>query len=275
MIRAMPLTWVPLAAALAAAGPQSAPPPASPAAYAIGPDDTVRVTVYGHEDLSPTVVVEPDGTFVFPLLGRLRAAGRTPRELEQELAARLGDGYVRSPQVAVVVQTHRSNVVYVVGEVARPGGLPLPEGRTLVEVLARAGPLTDRAGAEVVVLRPRAGAGAPGTTAGADGEVIRVDLALLQSGALENNLLLRPGDTVMVPRAPRVFVSGQVKKPGAYAIAPGTTVRQAIALAEGFAKRPRKAVRIVRQVDGRATQIEAGMDERLRDEDTVIVGPGS
>ncbi|HET8645771.1 MAG TPA: SLBB domain-containing protein, partial [Vicinamibacteria bacterium] len=189
----------------------------------------------------------------------------------QELTERLGDGYVRDPQVAVVVQAYKSSVVYVMGEVTRPGAVPLPEGRTLVEALSRAGPPTEAAGAQVMVLRARAG-GAPGTTAGVDGEVIRVDLARLQAGALENNIALRAGDTVLVPRAARVFVSGRVKEPGAYPVAAGTTVRQAITMAGGFDGRAPRSVRLVRKVDGRTVEIDARMEEPLRDEDTVVVG---
>lgn len=261
------------AASLSAAvqDPAAAPPTAetgpSSAPYPIGPNDVVRVTVYDHPDLSPTVVVEPDGSFVFPLLGRVEARGLTPRELEQVLVRRLGDGFVRHPQVAVVVQTYRSHVVYVMGEITRPGSVPLPDARTLVEVLARAGPLLPAAGAEVIVLRPRAG----GET-----EVIHVSLAQLQAGRLENNnVALQPGDTVLVPRAARVFVSGGVKKPGAYAITPELTVRQAISLAGGFAEHAsRRGVHIVRVVDGRRAQVKVALDDPLLPDDTVVVGEG-
>lgn len=259
------------------------PPPTAPdtppaGAYAIGPEDVVRITVYGHEDLTQSVVVEPDGTVVFPLLGRIKAAGLTPRELEQSLVSQLEDGYIRKPQVAVVVQAYRSNVVYVMGEVTRPGRMPLPDARTLVEVLALAGPLLGTAGSEVLVLRARAGVPVP--AAGADpaaaaGEVIRVELGELQAGAAQSNIVLRPGDTVLVPRAARVYVTGRVKNPGAYPIAPGMTVRQAIGLAGGFAGRARSTVRVVRKAEGGTSEVKARLDERLRADDTVVVEGGS
>jgi len=265
--------------------PPAATPPADTASsrtYPIGPNDVVRVTVYGHEDLTHSVVVEPDGTFAFPLLGRVTAAGLTPRELEQSLVAQLERGYIRQPQVAVVVQAYRSHVVYVMGEITKPGSVPLPDGRTLVEVLSRTGPLLATAGSEVLVLRPRSGARpvesveAPAAPLPADqADVIRVSLSGLQAGALENNVVLQPGDTVLVPRAARVYVSGEVKKPGSYPIASGMTVRQAISVAGGFAERARKTVRIVRTLEGRPTTVKAGLDEPLHAEDTIVVGPGS
>jgi len=172
-----------------------------------------------------------------------------------------------------VVQTYRSHLVYVLGEVAKPGSVPLPDARTLVEVLARAGPLLPGAGGEVIVLRPRPDAAANGPAEeAAASEVIRVDLSRLQAGALENNVALRPGDTVLVPKAARVFVSGQVKKPGAFPLTAGLTVRQAISLAGGFEHGGRPSVHIVRSVDNRSQQVKAGLDEVLRPDDTIVVG---
>ena len=132
--------------------PPAAPAPAedaSSARHRIGPDDVLRVSVYGHPDLAQDVVVEPDGTIDFPLIGRVDAGERTRRELEAEIARRLADGFVRAPQVRVVIQAYRSKIVFVMGELSRPGSYPLLEGRTLVEILARAGPLLGGAAGEI------------------------------------------------------------------------------------------------------------------------------
>lgn len=87
------------------------PTGASKAGYRIGPGDILRVTVYGHEDLSQTVVVPPDGRFVFPLIGPVAAAEATPAEVEDEVAARLAKGLIREPRVSVVVQEYRSTTL--------------------------------------------------------------------------------------------------------------------------------------------------------------------
>lgn len=139
----------------------SSPPEASGEAqagseYRLGPDDVLRVTVFGHPDLAQEVVVGPDGTLDFPLIGKIAATDRLPTELEAAIAERLSQGFVREPQVRVVVITYRSKVVFVMGELSRPGSYPLSQGRSVVEVLARAGPLLPSAGNEVLVLRPRA-----------------------------------------------------------------------------------------------------------------------
>jgi len=253
--------------------PPAAPPSAEPAGarHRVGAEDVLRITVYGHPDLNQDVVVEPDGTFDFPLIGRVDAGERTRRELEDDIAARLARGFVRDPQVRVVIQVHRSKTVFVMGELSRPGTYPLPDGRTVVEILSRAGPLLPTAGGEVLVLRLRDGAAGPADAANA--EVIRIDLEKLQSGVLAQNPLLQPDDTVLVPRASRVFVSGEVRVPGAYnAPSGGMTVRQAISLAGGFAKgAARDTARILRPIEGRMTELKAKPDDAVAPGDTVVV----
>ena len=252
--------------------------------YRLGPEDVLRVTVHGHPDLTQELIVEPDGNIDFPLIGRLPAGDHTPRELEAAIGGRLAQGFVSDPQVRVVITLYRSKTVIVMGELARPGTYPLPEGRTLLDVLSRAGPLLPSAGEEVFVLRPRSGSGGaagpasasadPNGSAGAAGqdEAIRVDLHELQSGLLTHNPVLQPGDTVFVPKAAKVFVSGEVRQPGAYAVLRGTTVRQAITLAGGFAERAaRGQVRILRTVDGRTMELRAAPEDPVSAGDTLIV----
>jgi polysaccharide export outer membrane protein len=252
--------------------PAAAAAPAARSDHAIGPDDVLRVTVYGHSDLAHTVVVERDGAFVFPLVGRVTVQGLTSQQAEAELTRRLADGYIRNPLVSVVVQSARSRTVYVMGEVARPGTYSLAEGRSLVEVLSRAGPLLAGAGTEVVVLR---GAGASDRSGAAPAEVVRVPLDDLQTGLFTEPVLLQPGDTVMVPRASRVFVTGHVRRPGAYPLTPGVTARQAIGMAGGYSKRGKPRVRVVRRQGELTTEAEVGLDDLLRAGDTLLVEKGA
>src|SRR6185503_17884373 len=105
-------------------------------------------------DLTQTIVVQSDGTFIFPLIGRVKAADLTPKELERKITTLLAQGYVRNPQVTVAVQEYRSKTVFVLGEVSRPGPYPIAGRMTVLELLAKAAP-TAAAGVEVVIVRPK------------------------------------------------------------------------------------------------------------------------
>lgn len=276
-----------LASAQAPAGapPAPAPPPAAgdvrPAGaagqdYRVGPGDVLRVTVYGHEDLTQTITIQPDGSFVFPLLGTIQVVRATPAELAEHIADRLGKGLIRDPKVSVVVQDFRSQVVFAVGEVTRPGPYPLAGDATVVEILARAGPLSPNAGTEVVVVRPKRQVDKPvlpeDVSSPAEAEVLRVDMRELRAGHLEKNLRLKANDTVFVPEATRVFVSGEVRNPGAFPFTSGLTIRQAIALAGGFTPdASTKNARVVRDVDGVSATFKMKLDERIRPGDTIVV----
>jgi polysaccharide export outer membrane protein len=287
--------------ALAALGvqappPAAAPPVAAPAptvgsgntgqGYRIGSGDILRIAVFGHDDLSQTVVVQPDGTVVFPLIGSVPVAEATPREVEARIASRLSKGLIRDAQVSVLVQEYRSKVVYVVGEVMRPGTYPLAGDVRLVEVLARAGPLSPSAGTEVVVVRPQgpidrpvlptevtaAANGAAGSTAGAQAKVLKVDITQIQGGNLAQNIALRANDTVFVPQAARIFVTGEVRNPGAFPFSAGITARQAVSLAGGFNEDASKGkAQVVRTVDGRPRPVKIQLDDALRPGDTVLI----
>ena len=281
---AAPAVAAPAAAPVSAeAAPPApaAPPSASPAAaeYQIGPEDILKVTVYGHEDLTQTVVVQSDGTFVFPLIGRIKGGDLSPKELERKITVLLSQGFIRNPQVTVLVQEYRSKTIFVVGEIMRPGTYPLSGSRTLVEALAKAGPTTANAGAEVVIVRPQGEVQGPVLpnqvgegAASAMAEVIRVNMRDIQAGDLTKNVLLRPNDTVFIPQAPKVFVSGEVRNPGAYPFSPGTTVRQAISLAGGLTEDGSSGrIRVVRTVDGKSREVKIKLEDSVQPGDTIVV----
>jgi polysaccharide biosynthesis/export protein len=227
--------------------------------YVIGPHDLLSVSVWEQPDLSGKFIVEIDGTFTFPLIGRVTAAGRTQQALESEIRRRLADGFLKDPQVSVAVEQYQSQMVHVVGEVRQAGSYPLSGEMRLIEILARAGSTTERAGGVVVITR---GSG-----------TIRVDLAALESGIDAQNIPVRGGDTIFVPRAPAFFVVGEVRAPGTYARGDSTTVLQALALAGGLTERGSdKRIRILRVVDGRKTELKVKLDELVRAGDTIVVG---
>jgi polysaccharide export outer membrane protein len=251
-------------------------PAADPAEYVIGAGDILQLSVFGHPDLSQDLVVQSDGSVVFPLVGRTPAAGKTTRALAAELASILGKSYVREPQVTLSVREYRSKAVLVAGEVAHPGSYPLASGATIVEILARAGPVSGAAASEAIVVRPRGevkGPVLPSEMNSADVDVLRVNLREIETGNLQANLVLRPNDTVFIPQAPRIFVSGEVKSPGAYPFTPGMTVRQLVILAGGLTEDGSATrIRAIRKGDdGKTREVKIQMDDPITLGDTLLV----
>ncbi len=236
--------------------------------YIVGAQDVLTVTVFGETELSGKYTVEQDGTFTFPQIGRVKAGGLTLRALEQELTGKLADGYLKNPQVAVAIENYRSQRILVMGEVRTPGEYQLNGEMTLLSALARAGSTTPTAGHEATIVRRRR-APTPGEEAT---EVLKVDLAALQAGNLALNVILRDGDTINVPKAQSVFVAGQVKTPGAYAVEPGTTVLQVLSLAGGLTDRGSdNRIRIQRTVNGKKVEVSARLTDTVKPGDTIIV----
>jgi polysaccharide export outer membrane protein len=166
--------------------------------------------------------------------------------------------------------------VLVAGEIAHPGTYPLAGNMTIVEVLAKAGPVSAGAAAEVVVVRPKGEAHGPvlpsEMTDSAAVEILRVNVRAIESGELSANLVLRPNDTVFVPQAPRVYVSGEVNAPGAYPLVPGTTVRQILSLAGGITEDGSTGrIRVVRTVNGKPRETGIKIDDAVQAGDTIVV----
>jgi polysaccharide biosynthesis/export protein len=243
--------------------------------YVIGPQDVLAINVFGQAGLTGKFSVEADGTFSFPLVGRVKAAGLTLREFEQELKKQLADGFFKNPQVSVAVEQYRSQRVFVVGEVRQPGPVPLTGGMTLIEALARAGSTMPSSSGEVVVVRQKDKKPITGPTLPDEkeaSEVIRVSIRNLESGELSRNVELQDGDTIFVPRAESIYVFGQVKNPGSYLIQKDTTVLQALSLAGGVTENAAmNRIRIVRLVDDKRTEMRVSERDIVKPGDTVVV----
>jgi len=257
--------------------PPAPAPPEGPAGEPLGPNDVLAISVQDSPAYSGDYRVGADGGFDFPLIGRVTAAGLRARELEAELTRRLADGYLVNPRVSVTLSESRSQRIFVVGAVRRPGSFAFTSGLTLFEALAQAGSYTDDAGRTAFVLRtggarPAAAQGAPAQVEPA--EVLEVDLTKLSSRSAAENVQLREGDAVFVSRgeAMRVFVFGDVRQPGVHAVPPGTTVLQALALAGApLDGRSNGRVTIVRWVSGRKVETRASLDEPVLPGDSIVV----
>lgn len=248
-------------------------PAQSAADYVIGPQDVLTIQVFDQPDLGGKYSVETDGTFSFPLIGRVRAGGMTLRTFEAELKKKLADGYFRNPQVTVAVEQYRSQRVFVMGEVRQPGPVPLTGGMTLIEALARAGSTLPSASGEVTIVRAPQGAKGPVMPDAAGGaEMFRASIRELESGSLAQNIELRDGDTIFVPRAELIYIFGQVRNPGSYGIQKDTTVLQALSLAGGVTPNGAMGrIKIVRMVDGEKKELKVKLSDIVQPGDTIIV----
>ncbi len=242
--------------------------------YVVGPQDILTVTIWDQPDLSGKFGVDGDGTFSFPLIGRVKAGGLTLPEIEKELKTRLMQGYFKNPQLSVAVEQFRSQRIFIVGEVRTPGTYPLTGDMTLIEAFARAGSATKEAAGQAVIVRAPAGRSSQPTLPGQESgsETVHISLKELETGSLSNNVALRDGDTIFVPRAETVYLFGQVKTPGAYPIQKDTTVLQALSLAGGVSERGSTSrIRIVRLVDGTKKELSAKLSDGVQPGDTIIV----
>ncbi len=250
------------------------PAAAQPSDYVLGPQDVFSITIWGPGGISDRFTVETDGTFIFPMLGRLKAGGLTARELQDELVNRLRDGYFKDPRITVVVDEFKSQRIFIVGEVKNPGTYSLTRPMTIVEALALAGSTTANAGNVALVRRRVDGEASKGpvSQSGADVKEIQVNLAALQEGALANNPVLQDGDTVTVPRIEPIYVFGHVGRPGEYTTGKDATVRQILSLAGGVTQRGAEGrIKILRTVQGNEQEIKVELDDRVMPGDTIVV----
>jgi polysaccharide export outer membrane protein len=173
--------------ALQAQGPA---PSSSPPPYVIGPGDVLQVVVWKEPDLTRDVTVRVDGRITIPLLGDVPAAGRTPADLGEEMGTLLAR-FVREPVVTVGVVQANSQRVYVLGQVIQPGAFLLGSRMTLLQVLALAGGFREFAKTDrILIIRDQPGLRVP----------LEANYKKLEGDKdLSQNIVLKPGDTVIVP----------------------------------------------------------------------------
>lgn len=170
--------------------PQSTTGITPPAGYVVGPDDVLAILFWREKDLSVEVAVRPDGMITLPLINDLKAAGLTPDDLRTAIT-QAASRYVEDPNVTVVVKQINSRKVFVTGQIAKPGTYGLSGPTTVLQMIATAGGLADFAKSDrIVIMR---------TTDGKT-ETIKFNYKDVMKGKnLQQNIELRPGDTILVP----------------------------------------------------------------------------
>jgi len=263
------------------------PPPAQPsvpelvkpsrqgpsAEYTLGPGDVLRITIYGHGDLPQEVVLSSDGSFIYPFIGQVRAAGLTVPQLTESMARRLEEGYLVAPQITIAVTQYSSQQVYVLGAVKSPGVHTLKHNTTLLELISAAGGPTQEAGAEVILARAKQNDETSRTgNRKRSTESVRVNLEKLMAGEVAQRIEIDSGDTVYIPKKEFFFISGEVQKPGRYPLERDTTVAKALILAGGPTKfAATKRATVQRLVEGQRLEYRADMNDILQSEDILVV----
>jgi len=214
------------------AAPSSPAQPPGLAEYIVGPQDLLAVSVQGVAELTRDVIVDQDGTFDFPYIGRVAAGGKGVRAIEADIKGKLSPRYLLNPTVNVDVKAFRSQVVYVFGAVIRPGSIRIAGNATLMSVLAEAG-FSTKSGAVITITRWPKGTKVIGPAANApNAETIRVNRKELEFGSAQS-IALQDGDTINVPEAEKYTITGYVRSPGVFEIDGDISVLQALAIAGG------------------------------------------
>ena len=249
----------------------------STAAYRIGSDDVLAISIFGHDDLTKTMKVSPDGLINYPLIGKVMATSRTVDEVSAEIQERLATDFLVNPHVTVSVWEYLSQWVNVIGAVTKPGRYYITGPITVIDAISQAGGVSPEAGEEIVVTR-RPHESDPSSA----GHVLRFSTAavLNQSGE-RGSTNLRPGDVVNVLSSDLIQVSGAVNRPGPYPAGRNMTLSRAIALAGGLSDDADPSVVDIQRRVGSAqrsrtvdfSEVQSGKidDMSLRPGDEVIV----
>ena len=190
--------------------------------YALGPSDSITVVVYGQNEFNVQTRVKPDGSIVMPLIGKIQASGKTVITLADEITRRLESGnFLKDPIVNVEITEYNSRYVRIAGKVANPGLVPLDRSYKVLDALLRAG-WVGQGASDYVVLRRADGS-----------DPIRLLTDDLARGGTGSDVILKAGDTLYVAEAEVVYVTGQVNRPGIYALKPDMMVWELLATAGG------------------------------------------
>jgi polysaccharide export outer membrane protein len=231
-------------------------------AQPIGPNDLLSVSVYDEPELSRTVRIGGDGYLRLPMLKeRIKAQGLLPADLEADIAAALQqEQLLVDPFVTVTIAEYHSRPISVSGAVKMPLVFQADGPTTLLEAIAKAQGLREDAASEVLVSNSQTGP---------DGNRVTLTRRILVHGLMDEadpslNLTLNGGEEIRVPEVGRIYVVGNVKKPGAFPVKndADTTVLQMVALSEGLAPFYTKDAYIYRQEGaGNKSEIVVPLDK--------------
>lgn len=220
--------------------PPAAQTPQTTESLLIGPGDLVSVSVFDTPEMTQDVRVSDAGTVRLNLIGDVNIVGQTPaaaaKTIEQSL---ISHQIMKAPQVSVHIKDYVTQDVSILGEVKNPGPYQITTPQTVLRVLALAGGLNEVADRKITIARHDQ-----------PDQKITYYLANNADQAVQNSVMVNPGDTVIVPRAPVVYIMGDVARPGGYAIATNDSklsMLQLVAMAGSTNKTAKTGLRLIRK----------------------------
>jgi polysaccharide export outer membrane protein len=231
----------------------------------LGAGDVVKISVYGNPDLAVETRVSESGSITMPLVGQVGVVGLSTPMAETKIATMLQrGGFVKNPQVNLLVTALTSQQVSVLGQVNRAGRYPIDGSRSVLDLLALAGGISPDGGDVVTVIRKR------------NGKVLKdqVDTAeLMHSADMMGNSDVQAGDIIFVDRAPRFYIYGEVQRPGQLRLERQMTVLQALSAGGGLTPRgTERGLRVKRRdQEGKLQTLDVKGDDLLQPNDVVYV----
>jgi polysaccharide export outer membrane protein len=244
----------------------------------MGSTDVIEVRIEDAPELSKKFTVGSDGTISMEYLKAVPVGGRTCREVEKEIADGLRGRYLRDPHVTVTVLQSNSRSYYVQGAVHAPGMYVVPGHPTLMKLITIAGGLADNHGSTAYIIReirePRGNVGRGSAdqsvpvgsqvSSAAGGkpmyDLMKTNINGLFRGDFSQDMAIQPGDIINIPQTDLFFVAGEVRKPGPFPLKDGTTLQQAISMAEGTTFKAASGDAIIFRDDPRGKRIEIRVD---------------
>jgi polysaccharide export outer membrane protein len=160
-------------------------------AYTLNPGDVLQISVWNEEALQQEVMVLPDGTISFPLVGIIKVSSKTPAQVQDQIKKKLSR-VIPDPEINVAVLSVGGNNIFIIGKVIEPGVVPLLQPTDVMQALSQAGGMTPYAKSDDIRILRRDKKGKL--------QIIKFDYDLITKGkALETNILLKSGDTIVVP----------------------------------------------------------------------------
>lgn len=275
--------------------------------YRIGPSDVIEIQVEDAPELSRTFRVSADGVIIMPFLGHLTAKDKTAQELADAITGGLRGQYLNEPMVRVTVNQINSCTFFIQGAVRRPGLYQIEGQTTLLKLITVAGGLNENHGSTAFIIRQLNADtrgkqsigdsegerhlkqvesepdGAESSNATPKYDLMKVNINSLLKGSFDQNAVVEPTDIVYIPPADIFFVAGEVNAPGSFPLREGTTLRQAITLAQGmtfraaagrgtiFREDPKTSNRQEIKVDINAVMNGKSPDIAVQPDDIIIV----